>query len=124
MDAHTSMLAALVLFGAAALGGLLMAVIRFSGKPLPPSWLALLHGLGAGAGLTLLIYAAATVGIPRQAQLALGLLVTAAAGGLAMNLLFHQKAQPLPKPMVIGHGLLAVAGFALLLLVVLAEGGL
>lgn len=121
MDSQTSMMVALVLFGAAALGGLLMAGIRFSGKPLPPSWLAMMHGLGAGAGLTLLIYAAATVGIPPQAQLALGLLVAAAAGGLAMNLMFHQKAQPLPKLFVVGHGLLAATGFTLLLLVVCAQ---
>jgi len=121
MNSYTSMQVALVLFGLAALGGLVMAGIRFSGKPRPPSWLALLHGLGAGAGLTLLIYAAVTVGVPPQAQLALGLLVVAAAGGLTMNLMFHQKMQPLPKPMVIGHGLLAAAGFVLLLLTVCGQ---
>lgn len=118
MDSSTSMLAAVVLFGAAALGGLVMAGIRFSGRPRPPSWLALLHGLAAAAGLTLLIFAAVTVGIPPQAKLALGLLVIAAIGGLTINLLFHQKLKPLPKPMVIGHGLLAAAGFVLLLLTV------
>lgn len=121
MDSHTSMSAALVLFGLAALGGLVMAILRFRGRPLPPSWLALGHGLGAGAGLTLLIYAAVTVGIPPQAQLALGVLIAAAAGGLTMNLLFHQKARPLPKPLVIGHGLLAVAGFLLLLVAVCGQ---
>ena len=106
---------AAALFGVAALGGLLMAGMRFSGTPRPPAWLAMGHGLLAAAGLTLLIYAACSVGIAPMAQLATGLLVVAAIGGAAMNLLFHWKLKPLPISLMILHALLAVAGFALLL---------
>ena len=87
METYTMLQTAAVLFGAAALGGLLMAGMRFSGTPRPPAWLAMGHGLLAAAGLTLLIYAAATAGVPRTAQIAMVLFVIAAAGGAAMNLL-------------------------------------
>lgn len=96
-----------------------MAGMRFSGVPRPPAWLAMGHGLLAAAGLTLLLYAAATAGIPPMAQLALGLLVFAAMGGAAMNLLFHWKLLPLPVPLMIVHALLAATGFALLLVCIL-----
>ena len=115
MEPYTMMRISAALFGAAALGGLLMAGIRFSGVPRPPAWLAMGHGLVAAAGLTLLIYAATIVGVPSMAQLALGLLVIAAMGGVTMNLLFHWKLRPLPIPLMIIHALLAVAGFSLLL---------
>ena len=116
MDAHTMMQVAAALFGLAALGGLLMAGMRFGGIPRPPAWLAMAHGLLAGAGLTLLIYAALMVGIAPMAQLALGLLVVAAAGGAALNLLFHWKLLPLPIPLMSVHAVLAATGFVLLLL--------
>lgn len=115
MEPFTMMQAAAVLFAVAALGGILMAGMRFSGTPRPPAWLAMGHGLLAAAGLTLLIYAAATVGIPLMAQFALGFFVVAAIGGVAMNLLFHWKMLPLPIPLMIVHALLAVTGFVLLL---------
>ncbi len=116
MEPNTMMQTAAALFGAAALGGLLMAGMRFSGTPRPPTWLAMGHGVLAAAGLTLLTYAAVTVGIPPMAQLALALFVLAAIGGAAMNLLFHWKLLPLPIPLMIGHALMAVTGFVLLLL--------
>ena len=115
METYTMLQTAAALFGAAALGGLLMAGMRFSGTPRPPTWLAMGHGLLAAAGLTLLIYAAATAGVPRTAQIAMVLFVIAAAGGAAMNLLYHWKLLPLPIPLMVVHALLAVAGFVLLL---------
>jgi len=111
---------ATALFAVAAIGGLIMAGIRFSGTPRPPTWLAMFHGLLAAAGLTLLIYAALTVGVPPMAQLAAVLLVLAAVGGMFMNLVYHWQLRPLPIPLMLGHALLAVAGFVLLLLTVLA----
>lgn len=99
-----------------AAGGLVMAVIRFSGQPLPPAWLAMLHGFLSAAALTLLLYAFFTVGLPAMAQLALLLFVLAAAGGAYMNLSFHQKMQPLPKWLVLGHAGIAVCGFLLLVI--------
>lgn len=119
MDPLTMMKAAVALLGVAALGGLLMAGIRFSGADRPPSALAMLHGVLAAAALTLLIYAAATAGIPQMALLATGVLVVVALVGAAINLLYHAKLLPLPKPAVVVHGLAAVTGFALLLVVVM-----
>ena len=107
---------AALLFAAAALGGILMAGIRFSGHPRPPSWLAMGHGLLAASGLTLLIYAELMAGIPLLAKFALALFIIAAIGGAAMNLLFHTKQLPLPIPLMIVHALLAVSAFVLLLL--------
>lgn len=123
MEPYTSMEVAAALFGIAALGGLTMAGIRLSGTPQPPASLAMLHGLLAAAGLTLLLYAAFTVGLPRMAQLAVGFFIVAALGGTALNLLYHQKQLPLPKPLMIGHALLAVAGFVLLLLSLFGKPG-
>lgn len=105
-----------VLFALAAMGGLVMAGMRFNGSLSPPSWLAMGHGFSAAAGLTLLIYAALTFGIPVMAQIGLGLFCVAAIGGAALNLLFHSKQLPLPIPLMIAHASLAVMGFVVLLL--------
>jgi len=121
MEPDTIMRTSAALFGLAALGGLWMAGMRLRGIPRPPAWLAMGHGLLAAAGLTLLIYAALTVGIPPMAQLAAGLFIIAAIGGAAMNLLFHWKLLPLPIPLMVLHALFAVAGFALLLLSILQQ---
>ncbi len=115
METYAMLQTAAALFGLAALGGLLMAGIRLSGIPHPPAWLAMGHGLLAVAGLTLLIYAAVFLGIPQIAQVALAFFLIAAVGGAVMNLLFHWKQLPLPIGLMIGHGLLAVVGFGLLI---------
>jgi hypothetical protein len=83
MDAVTMMKTAAVLLAIAALGGLLMAIIRFKGADRPPSSVAMLHGLLAGSALTLLLYAAATVGIPKLALLA------TAAVGVSLHLIYQ-----------------------------------
>lgn len=115
MDANLMLRTASGLFLIAALGGLVMAGIRFSGKHNPPPWLAMAHGLLAGAGLTLLAYAAFTVGISGIAMTALVLFLIAATGGLVMNLKYEWNRQLLPAPLLIGHALLAVVAFVLLL---------
>ena len=97
-----------------AMGGLTMAIMRFSGKPHPPTWLAMLHGFLSAAALTLLVYAYFTVGLPAMAQVALVLFLFAAAGGAFINLNFHWKMLPLPKSLVLLHGGIAVCGFLLL----------
>jgi len=99
----------------AALGGAVMAVIRFSGKPHPPTWLAMLHGFIAAAAVTLLVYATFAVGLPALANGALVLFLIAAAGGVVMNLNYHWKLLPLPKWLVVVHAAIAVLGFLLLL---------
>ena len=116
MDSKLLLQTATALFAVAAAGGLLMAFLRFSGADRPPSWLAMLHGLLAGAGLSLLLFAGFAFGIPRLAWIGTVLLVLAAVGGAYLNLAFHDKRLALPKPIIIGHALVAVAGFALIVL--------
>jgi len=98
-----------------AAGGLVMAGIAFKGNQQPPTWLAMLHGFLGAAALTLLLYAAATIGLPGMALTALVLLLVAAAGGVVLNLKYHWKQLPLPRGLVIVHAAAAVAGFLLLL---------
>jgi hypothetical protein len=106
-----------VLLAIAAAGGLVMAGIRFAGNRQPPAALAMLHGFLAAAALTLLLYAAATVGLPGMALAALVLFLVAAGGGVILNLNYHWKQLPLPKWLVIVHAIAAVVGFVLLLVV-------
>jgi len=54
-----------------------------------------------------------------MAQIALGLFVLAAAGGATLFVGFHLRELPLPIPLVIAHGLIAIAGVILLLITVL-----
>lgn len=114
MDHMTMLQAAVVIFAIAAGGGLLMAGIRFFANINPPAWMAMVHGLLAASGLTLAIFAALTVGVPASAQLAIVLLVFAAAGGAFLNLGYQWKQRLLPTTIVIGHATVAVIGFGLL----------
>jgi uncharacterized membrane protein HdeD (DUF308 family) len=118
MEPMLSMQTAAVLLALAALGGLSMAGIRFAGKPHPPTWLAMAHGFIAGAAVTLLVYDFFTTGLPGPAQLGLLLFLLATAGGIVLNLGYHWKQLPLPRWMVVVHGLVAVVGFVLLLFAV------
>jgi ABC-type amino acid transport system permease subunit len=115
----TSMELAAIILGLAALGGATMAVMRLRGTPRPPDWMAMGHGAAAAVGVSFLIYAAFTTGIPAMAQLALGLFVLAALGGLFINLKFHRSQQALPIPLMLGHAATAVTAYVLLLLAVL-----
>ncbi len=96
-----------------AAGGILMAARRLAQRANPPNWLAMAHGLLAGAGLTLLIYAAVAEGIPGGALVGLVLLIVAAGGGVVMNLAYHLKGQLLPKWLLHLHIALAVVGTGL-----------
>ena len=108
---------AAILLGLAALGGLTVAGMRLSGTPRPPTWMALGHGAIAAAGLACLIYAATvSPGLPQLAQIALGVLILAALGGAIIFVGFHLQGQPLPIPLILGHGIIAVTGYVLLLI--------
>ena len=111
----------LVLLTITALGGVAMAVIRLGRSVNPPSWLAMVHGLLAGAGLTLLLYAYFTVGLPTMACWALLLFLAAAAGGVLLNLGYHLKGALLPKSIVVVHAGVAVVAYLLLLVAVLGK---
>ncbi|HKE93624.1 MAG TPA: hypothetical protein VKB34_04895 [Povalibacter sp.] len=110
---------ALILFAIAALGGLTMAVMHFRGKTPPPLALAVLHGILAACGLVILLLAVMKIGMGGAPGIALGLFLVAALGGFTL-LSFHLRGRALPNGLVIGHGLLAVAGFLVLLTAVFA----
>ena len=110
---------AAVLLTVTALGGLAMAGVRFAADKQPPAWLAMLHGLLAGAAVTLLIYAAATVGLPGLALAALVLFLIAAAAGAFLNLNYQWKQVLLPKGLVVAHALVAVVGYVMLVIAAL-----
>jgi hypothetical protein len=112
---HDMLLICITLFAIAAAGGLVMAGVRAFAQRNPPAWLALLHGLLAGAGLTLLLLVYFTAGLPPLAAWALLLFVIAAAGGVLMNLGYQWQQKPLPLPLMYGHALIAVVGFVLLI---------
>ena len=110
---------ATVLFVVAAVGGLIMAAIRLTGKPLPPAWLAMLHGFLAASGLTLLLFAILTDVVPAPAKIALVLFLAAALAGIAMYLGYRAKLKPLPKPLMFLHAALAAAGVVLMIVTVI-----
>ena len=120
MDPVPMMKAALVLLTLAALGGVAMGVIRLGGNANPPNWLAMLHGLLAAMALGLLLYAYVIGGMPAVASWALLLFLVAGLGGAYLNLRYHARAVLLPKGIVVVHAVVAVAGYVLLLMAVLA----
>ena len=107
-----------ILFAITALGGLLMAAIRFATKRNPPAWLAMGHGLLAASGLTLVIYALCTQAVPPTVLFALVLFLLAAGGGAIMSLAYKWRQRLLPAWLVIAHALIAAIALVLLLLAV------
>jgi hypothetical protein len=114
MDVQTMLRTAIVLLAITALGGLVMAVIRFSGRPHPPTSFAMVHGLLAGSAVTLLLYAGLTAGMPGGGWGGLALLLVAVLGGVVLNLHYHWERRALPIGLVLGHAGLAVIGFVVL----------
>jgi hypothetical protein len=114
------MITALILFGVAAVGGLVLVYLRVTNKPLPLP-LALVHGALAATGLVLLAIAALGAGGPQQAQLALGLFVVAALGGFVL-FSFQLRKKQLPMGIVMVHALVAIAAFLILLGAVIKAG--
>jgi hypothetical protein len=111
---------ALALFAVAAVGGALLAYLRFSNKPIPIP-LALLHGALAASGLVVLAVGVLNDNAPSRAGLALGLFVLAALGGFVL-FSFHLRKQQLPAPVVVIHGAVAVIAFLILLVSVVGVG--
>jgi hypothetical protein len=64
----------------ATLGGITMVLIRLSGLPRPPTWLALGHGAIAILGLGRLGNAGIQTGLSQMEQIALTLFILAALG--------------------------------------------
>ena len=118
MDVKNMLVAAVVLLAITGAGGLAIAAIRFGGRPYPPGWLAMTHGLLASSGLTLLLFTAFTAGLPGWSGLGLLILLVAALGGLVLNLAFHWREKPLPMSLVVLHAAIALTGLALVALAV------
>lgn len=108
------MTTAVVLFAVAALGGIVMAIMRLSGRELPPMGLAIIHGLFAAAGLVSLILGLTGRGYTAATIIALLGFLGAALGGFYLFSL-HLKRQALPVPYVVVHGAFAVISFIILL---------
>lgn len=106
---------AAILFTIAALTGITLALIRLNGRDIPPLWLALLHGVFAASGLVSLGIAAFTGSAPQWARLSLFIFVVAALGGFAL-FSFHLRRRALPVPLIAIHALVAVVGFAILVI--------
>jgi hypothetical protein len=105
-------MAAIVLFALAALGGVVLAILRFRGRPTLPLGLAVVHGLLAAAGLVVLIWAVAAGGLAAKGSLAL--FVVAALGGFVLfSFQLRQKAIPIGVMLI--HAIVAVVAFVLLL---------
>jgi hypothetical protein len=122
MEPALIMKTALALLTVTALGGVVMAVIRLGRDVNPPSWLAMVHGLLAGAALTLLLYAYFTVGLPKFALWALLVFLLAALGGVLLNLGYHVSGKLMPRSIVVVHAVVAVVGYVMLLMAVLGKG--
>ena len=105
---------AIVLFALAAVLGLFMAVAHFRGQTPPKIAVALLHGLFAASGLVVLLLGVMQVGMSGKPAIALCLFLVAALGGFTL-LSFHLRGRALPNGLVVGHAVLAVAGFLTLL---------
>jgi len=106
------LLTSVILFGIAALGGLVLAVRKE--RPLP---IAIVHGLVAAAGLVCLIIGVIQGAAGSLPLVALILLVIAALGGFilfAMDL----RRRPLFKGLILVHGLLAVVAEVLLIIAI------
>lgn len=114
MQAQTLLQTSCVLFLLAALGGLLMAGIRFGGRRNPPVWLAMAHGGLAVAGVALLAYAVIALSVPAAALWSLVLFLVAAAGGTVLFLAYEWNRELLPTWLVVVHAIIAVLGFVLL----------
>lgn len=111
------MLGAAVLFAIAAVLGAVLAV-RTARKEPRPLGLALVHGAFAAAGLVALVVV--VLGdAPALAAWALALFALAAVGGFV---LFgrDRTGRELPLAAVLGHGLVAVVAFLVLLVAVFA----
>lgn len=114
MDLQTLLRTGIVLLALTAVGGLLMAGMRLSGRSNPPSTIAMLHGLLAASGLTLVLYGGFAAGMPAGAWAGVALLVAAALGGLVLNLRYHTRGIALPVWLVLVHAAAAAAGLAVL----------
>jgi len=112
------MTVALVLFALAAIGGVILAVLRLRGRADLPLGLAVVHGLVAAAGLVALIVALAGASAAGSLpKVALALFIVAALGGFVL-ITSHLRTKNVPVPIMLVHATVAVVAFVLLLVTV------
>jgi hypothetical protein len=119
MEANALLQVAVVLFGLAAAGSVLIAVMRLSGVPRAPDWLATGYGVLAGFGLTLVCLVALTAGIPTMAQFALAPFFLAAGNDNILIRLLHRHR--LPSTIAVLRAFFAGMGFVLLLIAIYGQ---
>jgi hypothetical protein len=108
---------AAILFALGAVGGLVMAVTSFQGKPIPVA-LAAGHGILGASGLVLLIIGVLSGMGGGTARIALVILVIAALGGFYL-LSYHIRKAQHPHAVIVVHALVAVTGFLTLVTAIL-----
>ncbi|HET7627280.1 MAG TPA: hypothetical protein VFK44_02725 [Bacillales bacterium] len=108
------LIASLILFAAAAVGGLILAVRHFKQKELPMP-LAVIHGLAAAIALVLLIFVVFAGSGNGFTVVALVLFIVAAVFGFLLFSL-HLRKQKLKTGLLSSHAIVAVAAFLLLLI--------
>ncbi len=107
-------LTSIILFALAALGGIVLVTRRLQERPLP-MWLAILHGVLAATGLTLLIIGVVMSDAPPSLlQGAIIVFLLAALGGLILFSM-HLQGKALPIFLMFAHGIIAVAAFLMFL---------
>ncbi len=112
---------AVVLFAMGAGAGLTMAIMHFRRSSRPRALIAIAHGTFAGAGIVTLVWTVVKMGGDHRVQIALALFLVAAVGGLTL-LTFHLRGRALPSALIIGHGLVAVTAFIVLVVSAMALG--
>lgn len=113
MDANALMQLAVVLFGLATVGSVLIAVMRMIGVPRAPHWLATGYGILTGFGLALVCLVALIAGIPTMAQLAIVPFFLAAGNDSILSRLLHRNR--LPMSVAVLRAFFAGVGFVLLM---------
>jgi hypothetical protein len=108
------LVAAVVLFALAALGGIILAILHVKNNDAPIT-LALVHGLAAAAGLVVLIIAVTKMTSAGLAGVALAIFVIAALGGFVLFAM-HLMEKTLSRGLIFVHGVAAVVAFVLLLI--------
>lgn len=102
--------------------GLTMAGYRFGSDRESPPWLAKLHGYAAVAALAVLLFSWTLAAPSRAAVMGVVCLLSAAALGLVLNLVFHWRRKPLPEGLVFAHMAIAFLGFLIVVLTLLSSG--
>lgn len=102
-----------VIFALAAVVGLTMALAVFQGR-FPNVGSAVIHGILAATGLVLVLVLVIE-GARGPTLGALVFFLLAALGGFTLAFGFHARKRNLPPSLVVGHAVIAVIGFLLLL---------